>query len=278
VLAGIAVALVTVGAGAWWVWAGARGPIDRTRLDTIPPYVRVALTADTRVRVLAIDLSPDGTRYSVLSGGPVRQGDADRGFAFGGSTSAPAQLADAVGRLVAGSADNAISPQLRALGVGYVFVRGADDEERARIDNTPGLGAASGNEQGVAWQLDPPAARSVLTAGDVTTPLPGPPAVLPPGQGERVLLVGEAADPRWRAQLDGTTLTPVTSGWQQGFVLPADGGTLTWSLPSPAHWLLPLQGLALLVAAVLAAPGIRRPEVLDPVKSARRAATLSEVN
>jgi hypothetical protein len=33
----------------------------------------------------------------------------------------------------------------------------------------------------------------------------------------------------------------------------------------------------LLVAGVLAAPGIRRPEVRDPTKSARRSATLSEV-
>ena len=31
------------------------------------------------------------------------------------------------------------------------------------------------------------------------------------------------------------------------------------------------------VAAVLAAPGVRRPEVRDPTKSARRAATLSEL-
>jgi hypothetical protein len=48
-------------------------------------------------------------------------------------------------------------------------------------------------------------------------------------------------------------------------------------LPSIMPWLLPAQGLALLVAAVLAAPAIRRPEVRDPAKSARRAATLSEL-
>ena len=34
---------------------------------------------------------------------------------------------------------------------------------------------------------------------------------------------------------------------------------------------------AVLVAAVLAAPAIRRPEVRDPAKTARRAATLSEL-
>jgi hypothetical protein len=48
-------------------------------------------------------------------------------------------------------------------------------------------------------------------------------------------------------------------------------------LPSVMPWLLPAQGLVLLVAGVLAAPAIRRPEVRDPAKTARRAATLSEL-
>jgi hypothetical protein len=59
--------------------------------------------------------------------------------------------------------------------------------------------------------------------------------------------------------------------------VPANAGTLTYELPSVMPWLLPAQGLALLVAAVLAAPAIRRPDVRDPAKTARRAATLSEV-
>jgi hypothetical protein len=52
---------------------------------------------------------------------------------------------------------------------------------------------------------------------------------------------------------------------------------VTFTLPSVMPWLLPVQGLVLLVAAVLAAPAVRRPEVRDPAKTARRAATLSEL-
>ena len=37
-------------------------------------------------------------------------------------------------------------------------------------------------------------------------------------------------------------------------------------------WLLIGQGIVLAVGLVLAAPGIRRPEVRDPVRTARRAA------
>jgi len=60
-------------------------------------------------------------------------------------------------------------------------------------------------------------------------------------------------------------------------VLPAEGGQLSYRLPTPIGWLVAGQGVLLLVAGVLAAPGVRRPEVRDPTKSARRAATLSEV-
>ena len=42
--------------------------------------------------------------------------------------------------------------------------------------------------------------------------------------------------------------------------------------PEPVRWLLIGQGIVLAVGAVLAAPGIRRPEVRDPTKTARRAA------
>jgi hypothetical protein len=44
--------------------------------------------------------------------------------------------------------------------------------------------------------------------------------------------------------------------------------------PSALRWFLLLQAVVLVVAAVLAAPGIRRAEIRDPTKSARRAATL----
>ena len=278
VLAGAAMAAVTLGGAVWWVWDGAAGPIGRDRLAALPPYVAVALTSAPRARVLAVELTPGATRYSVLSGGAVRLGDADRGFAFGGSTVARAELEDVVARLVAGAADSGIAPQLRALGVGYVFVRGADEQEQAALANTPGLGPASGNEQGVVWQLDPSASRAAVASGEASVPLTGPGAVIQPGPAERLLLTGEPVDPRWHAELDGQRLTPAPEGWQQAFLLPADGGRVTWELPTLAHWFLPLQGLALLLAGVLAAPGIRRPEVRDPVKSARRAATLSEVS
>ena len=277
VFAGIAVCLVSVGGAVWWVLAGAQGPIERARLDAIPPYVMNAIKTDTRPRLLAIDLSDGTARYSVLADDQLRLGDADRGFTFGGSVAAREQVDDLVIRLVAGTADSDINPQLTNLGIGYVWVTGANEDIKARIDNTPGLGAASGNERGIVWKLEPAVARTVLVEGSELLPIGPPPTPVPPGAQERQLQIGESADVRWRAQLDGQNLVPVADGWQQVFALPVPGGTVTYELPSFMPWLLPIQGLVLLVAGVLAAPAIRRPEVRDPAKTARRAATLSEL-
>jgi hypothetical protein len=277
VLAGIMAALVTVGAATWWVAAGAHGPIERTRLDAIPPYVLNTLTSDARARVLAIDLSHGDARYSVLSGDQVRLGDADRGFAFGGSAAAADRVDDLVVRLVAGTADSDISPQLRELGIGSVWVAGADSDEQSRIDNTPGLGTASGNERATVWQIAPAVSRATVSDADQQLAVGSSPATIPPGTEGRRLRLGEPLDRRWRAELDGRRLTPVDDGWQQAFVLPAAGGRLTYDLPGYRSWLLVGQGVILVLAAVLAAPGIRRPEVRDPTRSARRAATLSEL-
>jgi GT2 family glycosyltransferase len=277
VLAGIAVCLVSVGGAAWWVLAGAHGPIERARLDSIPPYVMNAMKSAARPRLLAIDLSDGTARYSVLADDQLRLGDADRGFTFGGSLAAREQVDDLVVRLVAGTADSDINAQLTDLGIGYVWVTGANEDIKARIDNTPGLGTASGNERGIVWKLEPAVARTVLIDGPARLPLGPPPAPVPPGSQERQLQIGESADMRWRAELNGQALAPVADGWQQVFALPAPGGTVTYVLPSLMPLLLPVQGLVLLVAGVLAAPAIRRPEVRDPAKTARRAATLSEL-
>jgi hypothetical protein len=204
-------------------------------------------------------------------------GDADRGFTFGGSAPARDQVNDLAVRLVAGTADADISPQLARLGIGYVWVTGATQDVQARIDNTPGLGIASGNERGVVWKLDPPVSRGVLEDGGARLPIGRSPASVPNGSEQRELQIGEAADVRWQANLNGQPLPRAADGWQQVFLMPSPGGTVTYVLPSVMPWLLLAQGLVLLVAVVLAAPAIRRPEVRDPAKSARRAATLSEL-
>ena len=274
VLLAVAMAAVTLGAATWWVLAGASGPIERRPLDSIPPYVRNAMLSPSQVRVLAIDLSGKTALYTVLAGEGQRLGSADRGFAFGGSEAADQQARDLVLRLVAGTADDDIVPQLRELGVGYVWVRDASEEDKARIDNTPGLGAASGTDDDTIWQVEHASRVSLSAPSSPAIGLGPSPTHIPAGVDGRLLLVGEAADPRWQAELDGARLTAADGGWQQAFTVPSAAGTLSYRLSSPAGWLLIGQGVVWLVAIVLAAPAVRRPEVRDPTRSARRASSV----
>ncbi|WP_152363369.1 glycosyltransferase [Microlunatus speluncae] len=271
VLAGVLIGAVTVTAGVWWMVGGATGPISRQPLNALPPYVQNAMSSASQVRVLAIDAGGEDLRYSVVDEDQTRLGDADRGYALAGSADARNQATDLVMRLVAGTGDADVAPELGRLGVGYVWVTGADEAELALIANTPGLGAASGNFRGTVWQVEPPVSRAVIVDGKTRTPVPPGATTIEPGGPDRRLEIGEPSDWRWRATLDGVPLAPVDGGWQQAFLLPERGGRLEYQLPT-ATWLLALQGLALAVAAILAAPAIRRPEVRDPAKSARRAA------
>lgn len=295
VVATALVGIVTLAGAGWWVLAGAAGPVDRVRTDAIPPYVLNAMDSDTGVRTLAIDLAGPGagavtdrTRagFAVLADDQIRLGDADRGYTFGGSTAAVQQTEDLVVRLVAGTGDSDIASQLRDLGIGYLWVTGSTEQERSRIDNTPGLGAASGNDLGIVWQIEPAVTRaSVVSGADVSGITSG--AIMPAGAQGRLLRLGEAAGPGWRATLDGQELTAVQAAaspggadgsWQQTYALPASGGVVEFHHVNATPWLLGASGLVLLVAIVLAAPAIRRPEVRDPARSARRAATVSGAN
>ena len=74
----------------------------------------------------------------MLADDHVRLGDADRGCAYGGSVAAREQVDDLVIRLVAGTADSDIAPQLRDLGIGYLWVSGGGGDVVSRITNTPG--------------------------------------------------------------------------------------------------------------------------------------------
>ena len=181
------------------------GPIDRLRLDALPPYVRNAMLSAAGVRVLAIDLDGDRARYSVLSDDQIRLGDADRGFAFGGSAARERRRRNRGAPAGGGHRrlrHRAAAPRSRhRLRLGHRRHRG----EQSRIDNTPGLGTASGN-------LTPP-------SGSCSRPAPGNRSV-----------DGGAADRRTgRPPLAGRAgrrpaLAPATVGWQQAFRLPAAGG------------------------------------------------------
>lgn len=250
-LAVVAVAAsVLLGAG-WWVVDGNSG-LTRAPSANLPAFVRNAANSGT-VRVLVLH---DGTpvTWTVISTDVARLGDPERILGAGGSLQ---PLADSVARrLVAGTADETLVTDLRALGVGYVWAQSATDALRTSIGNTPGIGTGTGDEtNGWVWPV-PGAGRAMLVAGDSRTAVAQGGAVAA-GDATRTIVLAEPEDPRWTVTLDGRSLTPAGDG-QYGIGM--QSGQLRWALAGQPPWGAWLGMAALLLLALWAAPGVQQRE------------------
>lgn len=215
----------------------------------------------------------------------------DDAFTFADVAVAPgpkdAELVDAALRDVLVDQDQAATDHLARLGVEYVYVTIASSPVAELMDAAPGLIRASAPDGAGVWTLAQPvgpmrivgtAATSVLAADpaadvkltiapglaeaggpDSTATSGGSGSVVSaPGSSGRRLELAEAADPRWRATLDGVPLSPIDSDTQT-FGLPDTGGTLHVWFDDPAHrdWQI-VQLVVLAVVALLAFPGVGR--------------------
>jgi hypothetical protein len=127
---------------------------------------------------------------------------------------------------------------------------------------TPGGGSSGG---GGAPTAQPPArVRIVDASGQLVqdVPVAGPNArvdtSVPAGQSGRQLVLAEPPSGVWRATLAGARLTPTTLDGLQAFQLPAVGGHLVVSSVDDRRRLLPVQGIVLVIVALLALPVGRR--------------------
>ncbi|SDD96468.1 glycosyltransferase [Auraticoccus monumenti] len=143
-----ALALLVVGT-AWWAFDGATGPAER-RQTALPAFIEVAM-AETPVRTLAVDLGTGEPRWNLLSGDGPRTGDAETGDGLDPATRD--EVAAAVARLVTTGGDQALADRLSRLGVGYLWVRGADPATLTAVGTTPGLQVGSSNEGTQVWTV-----------------------------------------------------------------------------------------------------------------------------
>ncbi|MEU6873767.1 glycosyltransferase [Streptomyces sp. NPDC046751] len=259
--AGLAPALAAVG----WMIGGAAGPLERRDPVQVPAFVAEESTTRDQPRTLVLGgTSPATVAYTLVRGSGARLGDAELVEA-GGSNS---HLDKVVANLVAGSGADQ-GGQLSGFAIRYVLVRDGAPKEMSRVlDSTPGLSRLSQLDGSALWRVDRQVARvMIMPSGAEEEPLPvGSLPVeahtkVPAGGPGRVLRIADAADPGWRATLDGRTLTPKTvDGWAQGFELPAEGGTLDLTYDTPlthTAWIWAQSALAV-VLLVLALPGRRR--------------------
>ncbi|MGH8777430.1 MAG: family 2 glycosyl transferase, partial [Jiangellaceae bacterium] len=257
----LAVATPVVGAG-WWLVRGADDPVERRDPTVLPTYVVDEGERPERVRTLVLSRTDDGlVTYALLRQAGPRLGDAETGP----EPEEYAALNELVGDLISdrGGAD---ATALGTFAAKYVYLPAPADPALVDVlGAVPGLVRASAPEDAVMWQVDGRIGRVRLLGGDsgpVIVPSEDITArgVIPPGPAERQLVLAERADPGWRATLGGSELDPVTvDGWAQGFTVPVDGGEVlvTHRGSERSAWLT-AQLVAVLVAVVLALPGIRR--------------------
>ncbi|MTE19300.1 glycosyltransferase [Streptomyces sp. TRM43335] len=289
VLIAVAAVAAPLVAAVGWMAAGADGPLSRRSPVQVPAFVAEESNTRDQPRTLVLDGesgtgnavsgAPTRVSYTLVRGAGARLGDGDVARAVAPDR----RLDEVVGNLVAGSgADQA--DQLGGYAVRYVLVRDGAPRQMSRVlDATPGLTRLSQEDGSALWRVDAQVARVVIVpggsgdgegaaaGGDAAGSTDGPVAVaagpveahadIPAGPAGRVLRIADAADPGWRATLDGRPLKSLTvDGWAQGFELPAEGGRLDLTYEtSVAHtgWVW-AQGFLGLVTLVMALPGRRR--------------------
>jgi len=258
----LSIAALVVATG-WWALAGQLG-LTRGETGVVPAFVRNAQVGPTPGRTLALVSEEGRIRWALLEGDFARLGDTERGSAFGGSQEAQSLAASVATRLLSDSADDEILPDLVGLGVSYVSLAGGEPAQRISINNTPGLGLGTGNDQQFVWPV-PDSARAMVVDAEGQRTVTGPGAQISAGGSDRVLRLAEPADPRWVVRVGDTALTGTQSTPPgTAFSLGAASGTLTYGLDDGTRWWawVQLAGLALL--ALVAAPSVRRRPQLAP--------------
>lgn len=273
-LLALGLTILTVGAAAlaagWWAWDG-QTRVHRETVGNLPAFVRNAQTGPAPSRTLAIELAGGDVRWALLEDDLPRLGDAERGIAAGGDPEFLGLAASVATRLVTGSADDQLVPDLTKLGVGNVWLRGSDADVRTAISNVPGLGTGTGDDAGATWPV-PGSARAVVVDGQVRTPV-GDGSQLAAGSAARTLVLAEPDDPRWHVTHAGLPLaaTPGRDG-RPTFTLPAEAGPLGVELDAGSRWWAWAQLAGLLVLIALSLPGLRRRDA-TPARAPARAAT-----
>lgn len=286
----VATGLVPLAAAGWWIMRGAADPVIARPRAVVPAYIAAAQQSTAGARTLVLRPGGDSAAGQVDIGSYQLLRDDASTFADVAVAPGPgnAALVDAALRDVLVDQDQAATDHLARLGVKYLYVTVGSSSVSELLDAAPGLVRASAPDGAGVWTLEQPvgpmrvvgtAATTVLATDpgddDVTVTIapglagPGGPdstttsggsgSVVPaPGSSGRRLELAEAADPRWRATLDGVPLSPI-AGDTQAFGLPDSGGTLHVWFDDPAHrnWQV-VQLTVLVVVVLLAFPGVGR--------------------
>jgi GT2 family glycosyltransferase len=275
----VAAVLAPILSAGWWIPA-TDDVVKRAPLAAVPAFVAADALGPQAPRTLVLfDTKAGKVLYSLINGeGPVL-GDAD--------VSPPAENWVALDPIVAALASGRGGTEVQALagyGVRYVLLaRGTSPELIPVLDGEPGLRRLSSADESVIWRIAGQTARARVVQGEAPVAIdlvdiagasvdPYIDSVLPPGDGERALVLGTPPDSGWRAvSVDPATdqqvalptvQAPEPEAWSQSFLIPAGAQpvTVTFDTGARDRWLW-FQLFVFLTLVVLALPQRR---VLDP--------------
>lgn len=286
----VVAALGPVAAVLSWLADGVDGPVARGEESVLPAFVAAELQAEPGLRALALRAGSP-VSYSLVSGRGEVLGDADTAIDPG-----QRRALDAVVSTVLTPSGSNAAEGLSTRAVRYVLLPVVPaTPETARLttvlDGQPGL-VRRGRGDVLLWQVTAPSSRFTLLPPDTAiaalrgatapttdqvrsgaiTPLAGAGRVsVPVGADGRVLVLSEAGQRGWRAELDGRPLEEVVAwGWAAAFRVPAEGGEVTvrFAPQDDRRTDLWIELAAVGVVTVLALPGVRRRRGLEVVDGA----------
>jgi hypothetical protein len=246
-LAVLAVLLPLVAAGSWLTAAPTTRCAGRRR-PAVPAFAAAELDAAPGLRVLLLEPTADGAvAYELVTGAGVRLGAADLAPRAGRREAVDDVVADLVS---ARGSDAAAALSTRAVRYVALPTSAAGGPVAAALDAQAGL-TRRADDPVLLWEVLAPAARLVVLAPETAErarsgaraptadadvePLPvGRSVRVPAGDDGRLLVLAEAADPGWQAELDGERLEPATAwGGVQAFALPETAAP--WRSPATAR-------------------------------------------
>lgn len=135
--------------GVWWL-VGAGAPTHRSR-GQLPASITAVQHTNRATRALLVDVGPQPVRWSVTAADQPRWGSAE--YAVVPDATQRAVVREMVATMASGQGSDRLAEQARALGIGHLWLRGADADLVAGISDSPGLGPAESRGGATSWTV-----------------------------------------------------------------------------------------------------------------------------
>lgn len=246
----VALILVVLASGGWWLLRGAGAPLGLSS-EVLPSYILNVQDSSRASRTLMVDLVDGEATYALVDSTNPSWGSGERSPLID-DPDAALMVSELAQQFAEGQPSDDLAERLGRLAIGHVWLRGASQDATSSLANAGGLDVSAGDEDVSVFTVANLPSRVMLRTAGAEEPVPN--LEVPAGPSGRLLVISEPADTGWRAELNGVRLTPTASGdWRAAFELPADAGAVRWSMrPGWLGMIWELLGWAGLL--VLAAP------------------------